>query len=163
MGIKDFHKHTKHYMEEVHVSKYKRVACDASAWLHSGASPFALEIHEKNVTWAENEKPWVAYPMKMVAMLRSAGVEPVVSFSALFCEKSNFGLIFVQTNCLFFFASPLCSLSSMDAETLQRSLPAKNAKKKNKKPWLATKLQRQTKMMRTPKKLSPRPSRSPLR
>lgn len=50
MGIKDFHLHTKHLLEPVHIRKYQgqRVGCDASCWLHRGSCPSALELFHGN-------------------------------------------------------------------------------------------------------------------
>jgi hypothetical protein len=82
MGIKDFHTHTKHYISRVHIREYRgeRIGCDASAWLHRGASPFSWALWHGETPWNDRNEdpPWVAYPMKMIEMLREHGVEPVV-------------------------------------------------------------------------------------
>lgn len=87
MGIKDFHANTRHYVTPVHISKYRgcRVGCDASSWLFKGLTPYAYEVATNSMPWAGREDPpWVTYAMRIIYMLKDAGVEPVVRRSALF-------------------------------------------------------------------------------
>ena len=83
MGINGLHSETKHYISHTHVNKYKgqRVACDASAWLHRGATPYGWAIFRGEKPWEIEGKdpPWVTYAMHMIGMLRHYGVQPVVS------------------------------------------------------------------------------------
>jgi len=95
MGIKGFHQDTKHFIRKTHVSKYRgqRVGCDASAWLHRGAVLHAWYIvgpGKDDQPWAQNgaDPPWVDFGMKMIAMLKENGVEPVVRIFSYFLLRN---------------------------------------------------------------------------
>lgn len=135
MGIKNFHEDTRHYLTNgpVHISKYygRRIGCDVSAWLHSGAVNHAYELQSNEPTpWEKNnsEPPWVSYSMKMVKMLLAAGVEPVVR-----CNMSihRFGLTplphltFISSYFLSLFPPPFSWYSTADVPQ-QRKSPIRN-------------------------------------
>jgi len=62
---------------EVHISKFagQRVAIDASSWLHRGAFSCAREL-----ALGQETDRYLRFPLRMIAMLRSHCVEPVLVF-----------------------------------------------------------------------------------
>ena len=85
MGISGFHSSTKHYLESTNITKYRkcRIGIDASAWLHRGAVPYALEIFQGTMPWTRVQgalPPWVEFPMRMIHMMRSHDIEPILVF-----------------------------------------------------------------------------------
>lgn len=85
MGISGFHSATKHYLESTNITKYRkcRIGIDASAWLHRGAVPCALEIFQGTTPWTKVQgalPPWVEFPMRMIHMMRSHDIEPILVF-----------------------------------------------------------------------------------
>ena len=85
MGISGFHSATKHYLRQAHLQEYrgKTLGIDASAWLHRGAVPYAWQIFNDENPW-ENVPgamaPWIEFPLRMVRMLQSFDIQPVLVF-----------------------------------------------------------------------------------
>jgi len=85
MGISGFHQYTKQYLEHKHVREFSklRIGVDASAWLHRGSVPYAWDIHNKSEPWNQlrgAKPPWVEFPLRMLNMLMSHDIQPVLVF-----------------------------------------------------------------------------------
>ncbi len=82
MGIDGLHPVLRPYLTSIDLSTYagKRVGCDASAWLHRGAVGCAADLAQDNKWWLERgvHPPYTEFCLKMLEMLRSKGVKPVV-------------------------------------------------------------------------------------
>lgn len=82
MGISGLHQALRPYLQPVHCSAYRgqRVGCDGYAWLHRGACGCAAELAAGEAPWAARgfPPPYVDFCLRMVSMLRAAGVVPVV-------------------------------------------------------------------------------------
>ncbi|KAK9812892.1 hypothetical protein WJX72_005315 [[Myrmecia] bisecta] len=84
MGINGLHPVIKPYLRPIQLSKFhgQRVGCDAFAWLHRGACGCATELATGHRWWEERNMPppYVEFCLRMLAMLKSNGVVPVVVF-----------------------------------------------------------------------------------
>ena len=85
MGISGFHQYTKQYLEHKHVREFSklRIGVDASAWLHRGSVSYAWDIHNKSEPWNQLQgakPPWVEFPLRMLNMLMSHDIQPVLVF-----------------------------------------------------------------------------------
>ncbi|KAK9816211.1 hypothetical protein WJX74_006830 [Apatococcus lobatus] len=84
MGIDGLHPVLRPYLTTIDLSVYagKRVGCDASAWLHRGAVGCAMELAQGTKPWLDRgaQPPYVEFCLRMLDMLRSKGVKPVVVF-----------------------------------------------------------------------------------
>ncbi|KAL4443831.1 hypothetical protein ABPG75_011568 [Micractinium tetrahymenae] len=84
MGISGLHPVLKPYLAQSHARNFRgcRVGVDASAWLHRGAVGAARELATGKRPWEARgfDAPWVAFCLKMVAMLQAAGANPVLVF-----------------------------------------------------------------------------------
>lgn len=85
MGIEGFHPIIKPYLRPTDLTEFrgKKLAVDASAWLHRGIFSSAADIFRGNLWWNERgvDPPYVDFCLKMATDgLLSKGISPVFVF-----------------------------------------------------------------------------------
>ena len=76
-----------HLVRDKHIAAYanQRIGIDASAWLHRGCVMYSFEIITRTEPWRKKRAPppWIDYPLRMVSLLSSSGITPVVVFDGV--------------------------------------------------------------------------------